>query len=52
MVEYVGSPEFDDLLVRSIRLEVEPERQEEMIERCRRLVHQWAADERAATTAH
>jgi hypothetical protein len=51
MVEYVGSPEFDDLLVRAIRLEVEPERQEEMIERCSRLVRQWA-DERAATGAH
>jgi hypothetical protein len=24
MVEYVGDPEFDDLLVHSIRLEVEP----------------------------
>ena len=35
MVEYVGHPEFDDLLVQSIRLEVEPERQEEMIDRCR-----------------
>jgi hypothetical protein len=47
-VEYVESPEFDDLLVRSIRLEVEPERQEEMIERCRSLTRAWAADERAA----
>ncbi len=47
-VEYVESPEFGDLLVRSIRLEVEPERQEEMIERCRSLVAEWAADERAA----
>ena len=47
-VEYVESPEFDDLLVRSIRLEVESERQEEMIERCRTLTGAWAADERAA----
>ncbi len=46
-VEYVESPEFDDLVVRAIRLEVEPERQDEMIERCRRLTAEWAADERA-----
>ena len=45
-VDYVESGEFDDLLVHSIRLEVEPERQEEMIERCRGLTRQWAADER------
>jgi hypothetical protein len=51
MVEYVGSREFDDLLVHSIRLEVEPERQEEMVERCRRLVQQWAADQPAAAGA-
>jgi hypothetical protein len=52
MVEYVESPEFDDdVLVRSIRLEVEPERQDEMIERCRSLVAAWAADERAAAGA-
>jgi hypothetical protein len=47
-VEYVESPEFDDLLVRSIRLEVERDRHEEMIERCRSLTQRWAADERAA----
>jgi hypothetical protein len=47
-VEYVESAEFDDLLVHSIRLEVEPERHEEMIERCRGLVGQWARDQRAA----
>ena len=34
-VEYVESAEFDDLVVRAIRLEVEPDRHEEMIERCR-----------------
>jgi hypothetical protein len=51
MVEYVGDPEFDDLLVHSICLEVEPERQEEMIERCRRLVRQWAADQLSASGA-
>ena len=49
-VEYVESPEFDDLVVRAIRLEVEPERQDEMIERCRRLTAEWAADERAAAS--
>jgi hypothetical protein len=48
MVEYVESPEFDALVVSSIKLEVEAERQEEMIERCRRLVGAWAADQRAA----
>ncbi len=47
-VDYVESPEFDDLVVTAIRLEVEPERQEEMIERCRALTRDWAADERAA----
>jgi hypothetical protein len=47
MVDYVESPEFDeDVLVRSIRLEVERERQEEMIERSRSLIAQWAAEER------
>jgi hypothetical protein len=47
-VDYVESAEFDELVVTAIRLEVEPERQEEMIERCRSLTRQWAADERAA----
>jgi hypothetical protein len=46
-VEYVESSEFDDLIVRAIRLEVEHERQDEMIERCRSLTAQWAADEHA-----
>jgi hypothetical protein len=46
-VDYVESAEFDRLVERSIRLEVEPERQDEMIERCRRLTLAWAADERA-----
>jgi hypothetical protein len=46
MVDYVESREFDDeVLVRSICLEVEPERQEEMIARSRTLVAQWAADQ-------
>jgi hypothetical protein len=48
VVDYVESAEFDDLVVRSIRLEVEPERHEEMIERCRGLVAAWAADEHSA----
>jgi hypothetical protein len=47
-VDYVESQAFDDLVVTAIRLEVEPERHEEMIERCRDLTRQWAADERAA----
>jgi hypothetical protein len=46
-VEYVESPEFDTVLVSSIQAEVEPERHEEMIERCRTLVAAWAADQRA-----
>jgi hypothetical protein len=46
-VEYVESREFDDLVVTAIRLEVERERQDEMIERCRRLTAQWATDEHA-----
>jgi hypothetical protein len=45
-VDYVESPEFDELVVRAIQLEVEPERHEEMIERCRSLTGAWAADER------
>ena len=47
MADYVESAEFrDDVLVRSIRLEVEPERQDEMIERCRSLVGAWVSDMR------
>jgi hypothetical protein len=48
MVDYVESPEFDQLVVSSIRLEVEPARHEEMIERCRKHTGEWAADQRAA----
>jgi hypothetical protein len=47
-VEYVESAEFDQLVVRAIRLEVEPDRHEEMIERCRTLTRRWAEDERAS----
>jgi len=49
-VEYVESREFGDLVVRAIRLEVERERQDLMIDRCRSLTARWAADERAAAT--
>jgi hypothetical protein len=48
MVAYIESAEFDELLVRSIRLEVEPERHDEMIDRSRRLTAEWAADQHAA----
>jgi hypothetical protein len=47
MLDYVESPEFDELVERSIRLEVESDRQDEMIDRCRGLTQAWAADERA-----
>jgi hypothetical protein len=45
VLDYFTSAEFDDLVVHAIRLEVEPERHEEMIERCRGLVADWAADQ-------
>jgi hypothetical protein len=44
MLEYVGSSEFDEVVVSSMRAEVEPERQEEMIERSRASLAAWAAD--------
>jgi hypothetical protein len=47
MVEYVGSSEFDDVVVSSMRAEVEPERQEEMIERSRASLAAWLADTRS-----
>jgi hypothetical protein len=46
MVEYAESPEFDAMLVSCIQGEVEPERHEEMIDRCRTNVAAWAADQR------
>jgi hypothetical protein len=49
-VEYVESPAFNDLIVHSVRLEVEPQRHEEMIERSRSSVGAWATDQRAATS--
>jgi hypothetical protein len=48
VLDYFTSPDFDDLVVHAIRLEVERERHEEMIERCRRLVAYWAADQGGA----
>jgi hypothetical protein len=47
VVEYVESPEFDEVVVSSMRAEVELERQEEMIERSRSSVAAWAADAKA-----
>jgi hypothetical protein len=47
-VEYVESPEFDELIVQCVRLEVETKRQEEMIERSRSSVGAWAADQGTA----
>jgi hypothetical protein len=44
VLEYVESSEFDDVVVSSMRAEVEPERQEEMIERSRASLAAWAAD--------
>jgi hypothetical protein len=48
VVDYVESKEFDELVVSSIQLEVEPERHDEMIERCRDGTAAWASDQRAA----
>jgi hypothetical protein len=47
VVEYVESSEFDEVVVSSMRAEVEPERQEEMIERSRSSVAAWAAHAKA-----
>jgi hypothetical protein len=47
VLEYVGSREFDDVVVSAMRAEVEPERQEEMIERSRASLAAWVADTRA-----
>jgi len=47
-VEYVGSSEFHDLIERAVRLEVEPENQERLIERSRTAVAAWCADRRVA----
>ena len=47
MLEYVESPEFDGVIVLSMQAEVEPERQEEMIERSRSSIASWTADAKA-----
>jgi hypothetical protein len=46
VLEYMEGAEFDEVVVLSMRAEVEPERQEEMIERSRSSVAAWAADSR------
>jgi len=48
MVEYVESPEFDELIVQIIRTEEPEEKQERLIERSRSAVAAWASDRRAA----
>jgi hypothetical protein len=48
MVEYIESAEFDELLVRIIRTEEQPNMQELLIERTRVLVRACGADEHAA----
>ncbi len=47
MVEYVESPEFDDLIVQVIRSEEPVEKQERLIDRSRTAVRAWASDRRA-----
>jgi hypothetical protein len=46
MVEYVESPEFDDLIVQVIRTEEPDEKQERLIDRSRTAVAAWASDRR------
>jgi hypothetical protein len=48
MVDYVESPEFDELIVEIIRTEEPEEKQERLIERSRTAVAAWAADRRGA----
>jgi hypothetical protein len=49
MVEYVESPEFDELTVATITSEVfEPDQHETLIERSRSHTGRWAAEQRAA----
>jgi hypothetical protein len=50
MVDYVESPEFDDLIVQVIRTEEPEEKQERLIERSRSAVGAWASD--AAAGVH
>jgi hypothetical protein len=51
LVEYVESPEFDDLIVQVIRTEEPEEKQERLIDRSRSAVQAWASDRRAAAGA-
>jgi hypothetical protein len=46
VLDYFVGREFDATLVAAIQGEVEPERHEEMIDRCRTSVAAWASDER------
>jgi hypothetical protein len=48
MIEYIESAEFEELLVRIIRAEEQPDMQDSLIERSRALVRASAADEHAA----
>jgi hypothetical protein len=48
MVEYVESPEFDELIVQVIRTEEPDEKQERLLSRSRSAVAAWASDRRAA----
>ncbi len=50
-VDYVDSAEFQDLIEHAVRLEVEPENQERLIERSRTAVAAWCADRRVAGRA-
>jgi hypothetical protein len=51
MVDYVESPEFDDLIVQVIRTEEPEEKQERLIDRSRAAVAAWASDRRTAAGA-
>jgi hypothetical protein len=52
VVEYVESPEFDELIVNTITTDVlEPEKHEQLIERARASTRAWASDQRAGATA-
>ena len=48
MVEYVESPEFDDLMLQVIRTEEPEEKQERLLARSRSAVAAWASDQRSA----
>ncbi len=50
-VEYFESSQFDDLIVHAVRLEVEPENQDKLIERSRSACAAWAADRRATAVS-